>query len=349
MNASLLRILDANTNRAREALRGLEDYARFGLNDVELAGALKTMRHELRAALEATLPQAALHRDTPADIGTTLKTAAEFDRADLADIVTAAGKRAGEALRTLEECCKAVAPPAALTIESLRYRLYSIEKTLLLTLRPPSTQLAAARLYVLITEASCAGRDWFAAASAAIDGGAQILQLREKELDGGELLSRATRLTALCRRRGVLCLINDRPDIALLADADGVHLGRSDLPAVEARKILGRDKLIGVSTHELAHAHAAVRDGADYIGVGPIFTSATKPRAFVAGLDYARQIAAARLPVPAFAIAGITLVNLPAVLGTGLDRVAITAACVGAPDISAVARQFREALDAATR
>lgn len=345
MNFPLLRILDANANRAREGLRTTEDYARFVLNDGELSGQIKALRHELRANLERLLRDAIAFRDTPADVGTTIKTSAELKRSDVADIVIAAGKRVGEALRAIEETCKTLDPAVATSIERMRYRFYTIEKTLLATLRPANDRLAEAKLYVLITESSCGGRDWLTIAEVAIVGGAQILQLREKDLEGGELLRRAKQLVALCRKHGVISIINDRVDIAALADADGVHLGQGDLPATEARKLLGRDKIIGVSTHELIHATQAVRDGADYIGVGPIFPSSTKPRNFISGLDYARQIVEARLSVPAFAIAGITLENLPQLQATGLNRIAITAACIGASDVTTAARQFRSQLE----
>ncbi|MDB5321290.1 MAG: thiamine phosphate synthase, partial [Phycisphaerales bacterium] len=288
MNLPLLRILDANFNRAREALRVVEDYARFVLDDGNLSGELKQLRHDLAAATGRWSEQALLLRDTPGDVGTENKTQSELQRADMAAVVTAAGKRLGEALRTIEEYLKTVSPADAASVEGIRYRFYDLELRVARTLRPAGL-FAGVRLYVLITESSCR-RPWLEVAEAAIAGGADCLQLREKSLEGAELLRRARMLVALCRANGVLCLINDRPDVAVLADADGVHVGQGDLPAVEARKIVGAEKIVGVSTHHLAQAKQAVLDGADYIGVGPVFRSLTKSREILPGLAYAKEV-----------------------------------------------------------
>jgi thiamine-phosphate pyrophosphorylase len=180
-------------------------------------------------------------------------------------------------------------------------------------------------------------------AEQAILGGADCLQLREKNLEGGELLARARRLTVLCRRHNVLCIINDRPDIALLADADGVHVGQEDLPAAEVRKLIGPEKMLGVSTHRLEQARQAVLDGADYIGIGPVFPSSTKPRDILPGLDYVKQVVA-EIPLPAVAIAGITLQNVGQVVAAGLPRIAITAAVAGCDNPRAAAEQFKRLL-----
>ncbi len=223
----------------------------------------------------------------------------------------------------------------------MRYRFYAIEQTMALAMRP-ATRMAGVRLYVLITESACRG-DWLDTARAAIRGGADCLQLREKSLEGGEFLRRARAFVALCREHGVISIINDRPDIALLANADGVHLGQHDLPATEARKLMGREKIIGVSTHQIEQARQAVADGADYIGVGPVFRSSTKPREFLPGLEYAGQVAR-EIQIPAVAIAGITEQNVDQVLATGLRAVAVTAAIVGCEDAESAARRFKEKL-----
>jgi len=339
MSPALLRMLDANANRAREGLRVVEDYARFVLNDASLQSDLKHVRHDLATALAPFLSDVILHRDTPGDVGTANKTASEQRREDFADLVIAAGKRLGEALRAIEEVLKTERTESAPAIESLRYRFYDLEQRIALTLRP-AKRFANVRLYVLITESACS-RPWLEATEQAIAGGADCIQLREKDLEGGEFLARAKKFVALCKAKNVLSIINDRLDIAMLSGADGVHLGQDDLPARDARKLLGHDKIIGVSTHEIAHARQAVLDGADYIGVGPVFKSGTKPRDFIAGLDYARQ-AATEISIPAVAIAGITLENVDQVLATGVQAVAVTAAVAGAKEITAAAKQFKQ-------
>lgn len=337
MNPSAARILDANANRAREALRVVEDYARFGLNDEALCGQIKQLRHDFATSLSAHLAEAILHRDTPGDVGTMIKTSAELKREDLNMVVTAAGKRLGEALRAIEEVCKTFDLQSALQVEAIRYRFYAIEQTLTRTLVPRSFE--SVRLYVLITDELCS-HPWLEAAEQAIDGGADCLQLREKSMEGGELLHRAKLLVELCRGHNVKCIINDRADIALLSDADGVHVGQTDLPAIEARKLLGPSKIIGVSTHHLDQARQAVRDGANYIGVGPVFPSKTKPRDFLPGLEFAAQVAK-EIPIPAVAIAGITSANVDQVLATGIKAIAVTASVISAPDIRSAAKELR--------
>jgi thiamine-phosphate pyrophosphorylase len=141
----------------------------------------------------------------------------------------------------------------------------------------------------------------------------------------------------------VISIINDRPDIAILSGADGVHVGQSDLPAREVRKLIGTRKILGVSTHNLDQAKQAVRDGADYIGVGPFFRSPTKTRDFVAGPTYAKQVAE-QIKIPAVAIAGITEQNVDEVLATGLKAVAVTAAVAGCDDPRSAATRLKAKL-----
>lgn len=340
MPGEALRIIDANSNRAREALRVLEDYARLALNDDEICASIKNLRHGLRTALGDIAQDAIQHRDITGDVGTNIKTAGELTRESPSDVVIAAGKRLSEALRVIEEYLKTIDTSRASQVESMRYRSYAIEQQIARTLRPPRHRLASVRLYVLITESLCR-RPWLEAAEQAILGGADCLQLREKELDGGDFLARARCLVDLCKRHNVLSIINDRADIAHLSGADGVHLGQEDLPAVEARKILGRDKIIGVSTHRIEQARQAVRDGADYIGVGPMFRSRTKPRDILPGLDYARQIAA-EIRIPAIAIAGITQENVNQVAATGIQAVAVTAAVIAQEDVKSAAAELKQ-------
>ena len=340
MSPAVLRILDANANRAREALRTMEDHARFALGDAALCGELKAIRHALAGAFDGFAATAILHRDAAGDVGTAIKAGDEMSRGTPADVVTAAGKRLGEALRVIEEYLKLDRPADAALVERARYRAYDVEKALAIATRPASARFAGVRLYVLVTESVCR-RPWREVAEAAIDGGADCLQLREPSMDAGELLTRARWIADLCRRRGVVSIVNDRPDVALLSGADGVHVGQGDLPAVEARKIVGRDKLVGVSTHGTDQARRAIADGADYLGVGPVFPSGTKPRDILPGLAYAR--AAARLPVPCVAIAGVTLGNVAEVAATAVGSVAVTAAVCASDDPAGAARAIRAA------
>src|SRR5262249_54437219 len=154
-----------------------------------------------------------------------------------------------------------------------------------------------------------------------------VLQFRDKQLGDRELLQRARQLRELTASSRTLFIMNDRPDLAALSRADGVHLGQEELSVKDARSIVGPDALIGVSPHSLVQARQAVLDGASYIGVGPTFPSQTKRFEEFPGLDLLRQIAA-EIRRPAFAIGGISLENLPSVLATGIGRVAVSSAVV---------------------
>ncbi|HKA53577.1 MAG TPA: thiamine phosphate synthase [Candidatus Binatia bacterium] len=173
-------------------------------------------------------------------------------------------------------------------------------------------------------------------------GGARLLQLRVKELPTREFLSTAREVGAICRQAGCLLIINDRADIALAVGADGVHVGQEDLPVEAARKVLGPDKVIGVSTHDPAQALAAERGGADYIGFGPLFGTSTKATGYGArGLAQLREIRAlVRLPI--VAIGGITADRAPAALAAGADAVAMISDVVLASDVTAKVREVLE-------
>ncbi len=170
-------------------------------------------------------------------------------------------------------------------------------------------------------------------------GGAKILQLRAKDLPARDFLDTAHKVRNICHRAGCLFIVNDRADIALAVDADGVHVGQEDLPLEAARKVLGPNKIIGVSTHDLQQAETAERDGADYIGFGPMYGTTTKATGYTArGLDQLRKIrAVVRLPI--VAIGGITTERTSATLTAGADAVAMISDLVLATDVAAKVRE----------
>jgi thiamine-phosphate pyrophosphorylase len=336
------RILDAAANRAREALRVLEDYCRFGLDDRLLSGELKQLRHDLAETL-AGLPVNTLleARETQRDVGTSLTTAREQQRQSLTEVVQANLKRLQEALRSLEEYGKLHGPRLGQALKRLRYRSYTLERVLLLGVTARQ-RLANARLYVLVTGARCAAAlDWTIQEVAT--GGARIIQLREKGLPDRELLERARKVRQWTAKSDVLFILNDRPDIARLAEADGVHLGQDDLPVKEARRIIGPDALIGVSTHSLEQAQQAVRDGASYLGVGPTFPSGTKHFEEFPGLELVRQVTT-ETSLPAFVLGGMNLQTLPEAVAAGAQRVAVSQAICQAEDPRAVAAAMLQLL-----
>ncbi len=336
MEADILRIVDVNVNRLREALRVIEDYARFALDDGDAAGAVKHCRHELQSMVQALGADGLLAaRDIVGDVGRDLKTPGELRRDSTEDVVRAAFGRVSEAARVLGEYGKIVSEPAAAAAEALRYRAYELEQRVVLrgALR---RRFRGVRLYVLLTEALCRG-PWLATAEAAIRGGAGCLQLREKELPDGELLRRARALRELTTTHGVLLAINDRPDIARLARADAVHVGQDDLTVREVRHIAGGGILVGKSTHTLEQFEAARAEDPDYLAVGPMFQSGTKPQKHIAGPEMLRA-ARARTDLPLVAIGGITARNVAEIRAAGAACIAACAAVIGAEDVAGAAR-----------
>ncbi len=344
MEAEVLRILDVNLNRAREGLRVIEDYVRFVADDADAAGAVKRCRHDVRAIVAALGGDTLLAaRDIVSDVGRDVKTAEELRRESVEDVVRAAFGRVSEAARALGEYGKLGSPEAATASETLRYRVYELEQRVVLrgTLRRRFRDVC---LYVLVTEAMC-GRPWLETIAAAIRGGAGCVQLREKQLDDGELLRRAQQLRELTLSHGVLLAINDRPDIAKLARADIVHVGQDDLPVREARRIAGAGILVGKSTHTLEQFDAALAEEPDYLAVGPMFPSGTKPQPHMAGPATLAAVRG-RTELPLVAIGGITAAKVSQVIAAGARCIAVSAAVISADDPEAAARAIRAGMGA---
>jgi len=340
----IYRILDANSNRAREALRVAEEAARFAFERLDLAEALKRLRHDLRAALERLDARGlVLARDTAGDIGTAISTDSERTRAGTADVARAAMKRLTESLRAIEEYAKAVDAGVAAAVEQLRYRAYDLEKRFEEAARP-SAKLAGGGLCVLLTESLCR-RPYDEVLRAILAGGAAAVQVREKDTPDGARLGRARRAVAAAHQAGALAIVNDRPDLVVLAAADGVHVGQEDLEPHEARRIVGPDRIVGVSTHSPAQALAAAEAGADYIGCGPMFRSTTKPQDVIPGPDLCAEVAQ-RVGLPVMAIGGITAENAPQVLAAGATWLAVSSTVCAANDPQRETRRLVEIIQA---
>ncbi|WP_165070446.1 thiamine phosphate synthase [Paludisphaera rhizosphaerae] len=345
-SVDLARVIDASGNRAREGLRVVEDYARFVLDDPGLTRRLKETRHRLADALKGfDLDFLLSARDTREDVGTHIMTPSEQVRENPRAVLAANFKRTGEALRSLEEYCKLVDVWLAGRFEVLRYDVYTLEK-LVMTAVHAYRSLADCRLMVLIGGLPTLG-DLTWIVGEALAGGADVIQLREKNLSDRELLSRAREVRIMTAQAKARFILNDRPDLARLAGADGVHLGQDDVTVRDARRIVGPNLVIGVSTHERAQLDAAVLAGAGYLGVGPVFPSATKDFAEpeLAGLAYVRAVSEAT-NLPWFAIGGVDETNVDRVLEAGASRIAVSAAVVKADRPRAAAAALRAALDA---
>ncbi|MCE9551814.1 MAG: thiamine phosphate synthase [Planctomycetes bacterium] len=343
--AAAIRILDATSNRATEALRVVEDHARFVLDDPHLTEQWKRLRHDLTAALSPLSPSLRAEcRQTQHDVGTTISTPSERQRADLNDVLSANLARVQQALRTLEEYAKVPLVPfvpdaegLSAELEAMRYRSYTLAAAMEVT-RSSQDRLQSVRLMVLV-EGQAEPETFEHLVTDLFAAGVPVIQLRDKHLTGRHLLDRAQRLVALAKKLGVLAIINDRADIAAASQAHGVHLGQDDLSVAQARRIVGPQVLIGVSTHSLAQAQQAVIDGANYIGVGPTFPSSTKVFDHFPGPELLSEVAQ-QIRLPAFAIGGIEPSNIGQVLLCGVTRIAVGSAITAASDPARAAREL---------
>lgn len=338
----MLRLIDASLNRACEALRVVDDYARFLLDDKQVTQATKAIRHKLSSLAEAFPTQARLAmRETNQDVGTSISTDRESTRNSAWSVCETNFFRLQEALRSLEEFSKIEQPEIASQFEALRYESYSLAK-MVGNLVGSKDKLSEAKLYVLVP--SYDSMDAFEKSVSEIcQAGADVIQLRAKELTDRELIERAERMVSIGKDHETITIINDRPDIAALANADGVHVGQEELSVKEVRSIVGPEALVGVSTHNVDQLQQAVRDGANYIGLGPTFTSQTKSFENFAGLDYLKEAAEATR-LPAFAIGGITINSLPDVLATGTTRIAVSGAVIDQVNPAEAIKELKLAL-----
>ena len=196
-------------------------------------------------------------------------------------------------------------------------------------------------LYAITDRKMLGGRSEIEAARLCYEGGADVVQLRMKDTDGGEMLRVAKEIQVLADQYNKFFIVNDRIDVAILASADGVHLGQSDIPISEARRLVGDEMIIGASVHNVEQAVKAVEDGADYLGVGSIFTTSTKPDAEQGlGLDAIIDIKEA-VDVPVVAIGGINRGNILDVMRAGADGAAVVSAIMAKDDIKAAAHELK--------
>ena len=342
MDISLWRTLDAASNRASEGLRVIEDFVRYGQNDRFLTEQLKTLRHELDSTLQKFERLAAIQsRDTFGDVGTAIQGKLEQSRAGWQDLLTANFKRLQQALRSLEEHAKLIDLTAAASLEKARYLSYSLEKMVMTTVSAVA-QFPQPSIYVLI-DGRANLTEFDRLVGQLVEAEVDVIQLRDKSLDDRTLIARGETLRKRTADTQTRMIFNDRADLAKVTGADGVHVGQEELTVGQARSVLGAGKLVGVSTHSLDQARQAVRDGADYIGIGPTFPSKTKSFEQFPGLDLIREVSE-EISLPGFAIGGIDPGNARQVAETGCRRIAVSGCVAGAESPSEVVRQLRSCL-----
>ena len=349
--SALLRILDANLDRAREGMRTLEEWCRFGLNDKTATAQFKHLRQSIA---QWHTSEIRLARDTPGDLGTALTHPQEASRESLMSVLQANFARVQEALRVLEEYGKLYSAEMSAACKQMRYELYTLDSQILENLinenaikenamtQTPAfkdryDRLLRSHTYLVTSPVP----DLLGTVEAALKGGIAIVQYREKTANDDERLEIAKQMRSLCHRYNALFIVNDRVDIAAAADADGVHLGQHDLPMPEARQIMGPDKIIGRSTTSPDELKRALDEKADYIGVGPVHATPTKPGKAASGNEYVRY-AAKHATMPWFTIGGLNADNLASTLAAGATRVAVVRALMQADDPTAVARSLVE-------
>jgi len=314
-------------------VRLMEEFCRFALNCQTLTARAKQLRHELCDSVNK-LDAAKLiaNRDTIADVGVGQTVKNQLKRTDLQDCFTAAAKRLTEALRAMAEVIQTIDVDVAATIEKLRYQAYTLEKDIVI-FSSTNEKFKHVQLYVIIS--SCDSQEVLLQVKDCVAGGADCIQLRAKGLADDGLFELAAEFVKVCKETGVISIINDRVDIAVAASADGVHLGQNDLGINQARKLCLTPLIIGKSTHNAEQLEKAVRDGATYVGLGPVFATKTKPDAEAVGLEYLTK-AVHRLEgsgISGVAIGGITAENAERVMATGVNSIAVCSAVSRAKDV----------------
>ncbi len=348
-------MIDANLNRSSEGLRVLEDVARFFLNNAELSQRLRTLRHDLARETKSLSVGLLSQRDSEHDVGhphpippkereLNMKTNSPQG---LLDLVTANAKRVEESLRVVEELAKLPELSAMLnsaSFEQTRFALYTLERDLISRISRRDKSERISGLYVILDRQFLAGRDELGMADQVIEGGARVIQLRDKQSKKRELLLVAQKLRELCSQAGVLFIINDYLDLAMAVDADGLHIGQEDLPLPVVRKELPIDKIVGCSVTTTIQATKAQNEGADYIAVGSIFPTKTKKEVTVVGVDILKELKRI-VSTPLVAIGGINQNNVGEVVSAGADAVAVISAVLGEKDVRRAVQKLVEIMD----
>lgn len=320
----------------------MEEYCRFVLNHPGFTARTKEMRHRLSRSLgELAGDQLLTCRDTEGDVGTHTRVPQQMARTSLEDSLAAGCKRVTEALRALTEVLKTDDPSLAQAIEDLRYQAYTLEKDIVVFGRPVE-KYRRCRLYVIITSDTPA--EVLALTQKLCVGGADCIQLRSKQLVDQARFQLTQQFVKLCRTAQVLSVVNDRIDLAVACQADGVHLGLDDLPVAAARRLQTEPLIIGKTTHNPAELAEACAENPTYIALGPAFATGTKPGLTPAGLDYIKQglNTLASTGLGHVVIGGITMDNVDQVLDAGAQTIAVCQAITQAPDPTGACRRFKE-------
>lgn len=339
---TMKRIIDVNLNRTAEGLRILEEISRFVLNNRDFSSFLKNVRHKICQVQENDYQELLIARDSINDVG--LKVQNPDSRVDIESVFKANIKRVQQSLRVLEE----YDINNSSIYEELRYQIYNFEKEMwsVLKLDLKKYLLNNKSLYLVTNSDGFENDDKFLdAVGQALAGGVDIVQLREKKANARRIIELGKKIRQLTSMYNALFIVNDRVDIAKIVNADGVHLGQDDVEIDYAKMILGDDKIIGISTHEPEQALKAIKEGADYIGVGPVFETPTKPGRKSVGIEYVKWASENVLDIPFYAIGGINQENVCDVIKSGARNIAVVRAIINAPSPKEATIKFKKYLN----
>ncbi|MCK5348043.1 MAG: thiamine phosphate synthase [Desulfobacula sp.] len=341
MNES--RLLDANINRSAEGLRVLEDIARFRFDNQSMSQDIRRLRHKVRDLFKGRHKEFLLSRDSFNDVGMTTSLQQTTDaRKDLKDTVLSNFKRVQEAFRSMEEILKTKEEyPAGKKIERLRFQVYSLEPEFLSFFE---RQLPRG-IYGILGEKFSLGRTNVEVAKQMVAARIDVIQYREKLKNKTlkQIFIECLEIRKITEDTGIPFIINDYADIAMMVGADGIHQGQDDIPVKALRKIVP-NMMIGCSTHSPEQAKKAIEDGADYIGVGPIFATQTKEDVCDAvGFEYLEHVVKNH-DVPFVAIGGIKRHNLRDVLSRGAETICLVTEIIGAQNIEKRIKEIKQIL-----
>jgi len=322
----IYQIIDANLDRAREGLRVLEDWARFGLGKEKYVERIKNFRQILGKNHLEVYKQSRNHIE---DICKGLTHHEQFNRKTSEQIISSNSARVQEALRVIEEFSRLQNHELSKIASEIRYEIYTIEIDLLsYSKRKKSEEILRENdLYVITDQKD----NLLEIVEEILIGGVRIIQHRFKTGTDQDHLKEAIQIKNLCKRYNSLFIVNDRLDIALASNADGIHLGQDDLDIKTARKLLGYSKIVGISANNAIDIANALKEGCDYIGIGPVFESTTKKNKIPLGIENIKTLTK-DLNIPWFAIGGIKSNNISYLKRNGFKKIALVSELMNSED-----------------
>ncbi len=338
-----LRIADANINRACEGLRVIEDFFRLFYNNSQLSEKIKDIRHKIRKIGEEK--NYLYYRNSKSDIGKDFK----YDKISENNsfVLKKNFKRVQESLRVLEELLKTENIEFVKEIKKFRFEIYEIEK-LFYSKKEKFKKIISKNKPILygIIDKRFSQFNHIEIAENMLSAGIKIIQLREKELNDKDFLKIACKIKEMCNDNDAIFIINDRVDIAILSEADGVHLGQNDIEIEKARMLFGEDKIYGLSTHNLEQVEIAEKISPDYIGFGPIFETKSKENPDpVVGIELLQKVKKLYKNIPIVAIGGINLKNIKDVICCKPEMICVMSGIISQKNIKETIKKYMEIID----